>query len=363
MHLGAHRTVDRGSRRPPRRNDREAHQVPHRRDRHQRRAAHRRRRAGDGHATTSIGVERAPPRTSSRSTAIEAPAETTPVDPEAVTDEDAGGRDAAGSDDAGRPTTPPPSPMRRRLRSPGRAGRHEPAAVVAPLAVTTVHSTDKDAAGWDMTKETRAFGHNEYVAERPARVDRAGHGQPRPDQVEGRRLRRGELPLADARQTSIYFDSYSGVRPSVQLVVDRNGDGTPGRHPRLRALGLRRGQLVDQGDRVRRDGRRWATPRSAPSRRTHSEPRRHASWPSATPSAPACSVTPSSRTSSSAERPTPSGSHPWSRRPPVVTTVHSTDKDVAGWGMTEETRAVRPQRVRRERPARVDRAGHGQLRA
>ncbi|MEZ0447101.1 hypothetical protein [Cellulomonas sp. ICMP 17802] len=99
-----------------------------------------------------------------------------------------------------------------------------PAAVAAPVAVTTVHSTDKDAAGWGM--EDRTFGHHEYVADGLHVWTEAGTANPGLSQSKAAGYVAASFPLADAAATRIDFASTSGVRPSVQLAVDRDGNGT-----------------------------------------------------------------------------------------------------------------------------------------
>ena len=137
----------------------------------------------------------------------EAPAEEAPID-ETVADDAPAIADEAPAEAAPAPIEPVVA---------------EPAVAVAPLAVTTLHSTDKNAAGWAFG-ESRAFGHHEYVANGLhvwTEDDGAGLSTSKSAGYVA-----ASFPLADAASTTINFTSYSGVRPSVQLAVDRDGNGT-----------------------------------------------------------------------------------------------------------------------------------------
>ena len=86
-------------------------------------------------------------------------------------------------------------------------------------AAGVIHFSDLSA--WDLT-QTRATGHNEITAsglrvwtEGATSTDKAAGYYNTPD-----------LNLSDVDSTAINFDSYVGGRPSVQLVVDRDDNGT-----------------------------------------------------------------------------------------------------------------------------------------
>ncbi|MDQ0374943.1 hypothetical protein [Cellulomonas humilata] len=210
----------------------------------------------------------------------------------------------------------------------------EPVAGAAPLAVTTVHSTDKSAAGWTMTDRT--FGHHEYVTNGLHVWTEAGTGNPGLTQSKAAGYVPADFPLTDAATTTIEFASFSGVRPSAQLVVDRDADGAAD------------GILVYEPW-AYADGMWWT-------------------------SAAGFGVTPGMGYASYGSIDAYSAANPGARvmavgyslgsgvigdaiieqivvggatytfglapvvvTPPVVTTVHSTDKNAAGWGMQNRT--------------------------
>ncbi|WP_456847708.1 hypothetical protein, partial [Cellulomonas sp. P5_C6] len=101
-----------------------------------------------------------------------------------------------------------------------------PAAVVTPPKVITVHSTDKNGAGWGFG-ESRVFGHHEYVDNGLHVWTEEGTDNAGLSKSKSAGYVAADFPLSDAATTTIDFTSHSGVRPSVQLVVDRDGNGTP----------------------------------------------------------------------------------------------------------------------------------------
>lgn len=87
-------------------------------------------------------------------------------------------------------------------------------------AAGVVHTTDLST--WDLS-ETRATGHNNLVADG---LHVWTEGATSTDKAAGY-IQTPGLSLADVDSTAINFASYTGGRPSVQLVVDRDNNSTP----------------------------------------------------------------------------------------------------------------------------------------
>jgi hypothetical protein len=96
--------------------------------------------------------------------------------------------------------------------------------ILAPKAgaISGVHTTSLGAGGgWDFS-ETRATGHNQLVSNG---LHVWTEGATSTDKAAGYYATPG-LNLSDVDSTSIDFANYTGGRPSVQLSVDRDGNGT-----------------------------------------------------------------------------------------------------------------------------------------
>ena len=249
--------------------------------------------------------------------ADEAPVEETPV-PETPIDDTVTDDSPAIADEA--PAEAPAAPV-----------VDDPVAVVASLAVTTVRSTDKNAAGWAFG-ESRAFGHHEYVADGLHVWTEDDHAGLSTSKSAG--YVAASFPLADAATTSIDFRSYSGVRPSVQLAVDRDGNGTWD------------GYLVYEPW-AYGDGNWWTskTGFGVPSNMGYASFGTIEAFVAANPAAKVIGVGYSLGSGVLGDAVIKKivvggatytfGLAPVVVTPPVVTTVHSTDKNAAGWAFGE----------------------------
>lgn len=93
------------------------------------------------------------------------------------------------------------------------------------VSPTTIHTSN--LADW-YAGDTRSSGFNELVADGVRAWTVPTPGDPSNAQSKAALYRAAQpgLTLAEVNQTSIEFASYSGVRPSVQLGIDRDGNGT-----------------------------------------------------------------------------------------------------------------------------------------
>lgn len=105
----------------------------------------------------------------------------------------------------------------------GQSTDFEPQAVAPCTETSAVHSTSLE--NWDLN-QTRSAGSNEIVADGLHVMTTPSEGSYPNEFSKAAGYFATNFPLSQAGSPSITFDSYTGVRPSLQLGVDKDGNGS-----------------------------------------------------------------------------------------------------------------------------------------